>query len=341
MIDWFSGLIGYDASNVTNGRVIKLSRDGEILSEFTAWDEARGSYDSNLLVKADASSLEMMKAGRDLGFLCSSNCLKLSGNPTKFLQGHNILGPSVGDLGPILQMTCRNLPESLRPLDCDSEVLPSVKRTRMDITVMIDLGDHATVHDWLSHAATETRSRHGRAQQSGGTVYWGKNSTRWALKAYCKACELKQHPCKYHVTDEIMEWASRLLRLELVLRRPELKDRDRLDESLVFDFLQRIEVGMIKTTFSLSGCKLSKAARMTFKLWVMGEDVCTGVSRPTFYRQRREILDEIGVDISLTPSEQVKRLDTEGMDRNLFDVEVLKDRVIVEGPVSLPRLRFG
>lgn len=340
MIDWFSGLVGYDASNVTNGRCIKLSREGEILSEYEIWDDARGSYDSNLQVKQDLASSQMLQASKDLGFLCSPYCLRISGNPTKFLQGHNIIGPSVSKLGPVIQAATRQLPESLRPLDCDSEILPAVMRSRVDVTVMVNLGDHKTVHDWLAHAAVETRSRHGRAQQSSGTVYWGKNSRRWALKAYCKHCEVKQHPGNFVFTDEVMSWTEGLLRIELVLRRPELKDRGTLSEDILWEFMRRIEVGVMKPG-NPNGDNLAGVARDIFRLWILGMDIKSDKPRATFYRLRREILEKVGVDISLTPTEQMQKLESSGFDRNLFDVEILKRRVVTEAPEDLQKSLFG
>lgn len=339
MLDWFAGLVGYDASNVINGQVIKVSPAGEIIWQSDAWEEAKGSYESNIQIRQDVASTEMFKASNEQGFLCSHNCLRISGNPTKFLQGHNILGPSVSYLGKIVQAAIRQLPQSIRPIDCDSDILPAVRRTRVDLNVMVDLGDHQTVHDWLSHAALETRSRHGRAQQSSGTVYWGKNSTRWALKAYCKRCELEKHPSKFPLSNDVLEWAGRLLRIELVLRRPELRDRGTLHEDIIWDFMRRIEVGVMKTV-NLQDTNLPSQVKNTFKLWIVGMDVRSDTPRATFYRQRRLILDAIGVDISLSPTEQMQKLEATGFDRNLFDIDVLKSKVVTECPEDLQKTLF-
>jgi len=342
MLDWFAGLVGYDASNVTNGRVINLSPEGEIDWQVDRWESATGSYESNMRIKQDSASSEMFKASRELGYLCSPLCLRIEGNPTKFLQGHNIVGPPVSMLGSIVQAAVRSFPGTLRPLDCDSDILPAVKRSRVDVTAMVDLGDHKTVHEWLTHAGQETRSRHGRAQTSGSTVYWGKNSTRWALKAYCKQCELKEHPPKYPLSEDVLEWSGRLLRIELTLRRPELKDRGTLDESLIWEFMQRVEVGIMKTV-EIEGANLPRQVRDTFRLWLSGFDVKSDRPIRTFYWQRKKILEEIGIDISLSPTEQMKKLEDSGFDRNLFDIEVLKSRVVDEReyPEDLRKSLFG
>lgn len=339
MLDWFSGLVGYDASNVVNDRVMKLSAEGEVKWERAGWTEAQGSHDTNIMVMQDCASLDMYRASNELGFLCSPRCLRISGNPTKFLQGHNILGPSVSDLGPVIQAATRGLPEIIRPLDCDSEVLPAVQRTRVDVTVMVDLGSHEVVHEWLNHAAQETRSRHGRAQQSGQTVYWGQHSTRWTLKAYCKRCELEKHGSKFPLQQDILEWTGKLLRIELTLRRPELKDRGTLDESVIWEFMQRIEVGIMKGGDIEALYSLPRQVRDTFSSWLIGRNVRQDRPARTFYRQRRLIKDAIGVDISLDPSTQQQQLQA-SFDRDLFDIDVLRSRVVSEGPNALQQSLF-
>lgn len=335
MLDWFAGLVGYDASNVRNGRVLRLAPDGTIESDRDAWVSAVGSYDTNLQVMADVPTEAMRGASDVLGFLCSSPCLRVSGNPVKWLQGHNIWGPSVSLLGPVIQDMARKLPENVRPLDCDSDTLPSVKRTRVDVNVMVDLGSHQVVHDWLNHAALETRSRSGRALQSDTTVYWGKHSTRWSLKAYCKHCELLARPPAYPISAGTMEYCRQLLRIELCLRRPELRDRGTLSEEIVWEFFRRIEIGVMKPGMDANISKLPMVVRGVLSTWMLGGDVKQGIARRTFYKYRRMLLDAAGVDISLSPVEQLDKLEGTRFDRDLFDANVLRSRVVTRPPDSL------
>src|ERR1700756_2629886 len=186
MLDWFSGYVGYDASGLEVGRFFEVDRHGEQVRCVPRWETAVGSFEAGVQVTRGLAPDPMLADGRRLGFLCSPDALRISGNPSKFLQGHNVAGPSVSLLGTVLQALVRSFGEGLRPADCDAAPLPAVHRSRVDVTTAVDLGSHQAVHEWLQLAATTTRSRHGRALDASGTVYWGKNSTRWALKAYCK-----------------------------------------------------------------------------------------------------------------------------------------------------------
>ena len=243
MIDWFSGYVGYDGSGIATGRFFEVDRHGELVKQLRRWETARGSYEAGVQVTQGTATEQMVQHARDQGFLCSPSVLRISGNPAKFLQGHNAAGPSVSALGPVVQAVVRAFGEGLRPQDADDPRLPAVQRSRVDVTTAVDLDSHQAVHDWLTQAAALTRSRHGRAMDSSGTVYWGKHSRRWALKAYCKHCELKKHPpADESLLPDLLEWTRTHLRIELCLRRPELKDRGSLDESVIWEFFERLEV---------------------------------------------------------------------------------------------------
>ena len=388
MLDWFGGLIGYDASAIELGRVLRLDRAGAIVSERETWERAEGSFESGVQVTRDHPSLQMVRAARRHGLLCSDDVLRVSGNPSKFLQGHNLIGPSVAKLGPLVQAMVRRFPGELHPPDCECDVLPTVRRCRVDIAVMVDLGDHDTVHEWLYQAGSASRSRHkeygGAAMMKGGvgdrdgTVYWGWKSTRWKLRAYCKWCEVRDHspglfgggseslPCvsperacdgvgashgsrgegalvgaqSGRFGSAVEDWTRRMLRIELVLFTPEMVNRGTLDESLVWEYLSRVEFGVMKPMSKVS-TELSARESDAFMTWVSGHDLRDGKrSRASFYRLRRVILDKVGVDIALPASEEVKKLEPARLERDLFDVKELASRVANRVPDELQRSLF-
>lgn len=330
MIDWYSGLVGYDGSALKLNKLLELTPGGEIKWSSERKLEARGSYDNAVLLGRSVPNRNMLAATRDYNLVCSPVCLYISGNPSKFLQGHNVFGPPVASLGPVIRAVIRALPGEVRPSDADSPLLPSVGRTRVDITTSVDLGTHKLVHEWLKTAATNTRSRHGRALVSGDTVYWGQHSRRWTMKAYCKACELREHgPGDLVFRSELEQYCQGQLRLELTLRGMELKPRGALNESLIWDFMDRIEVGVMKANINPDGVHpdLPGIVQFTLTRWIAGEDVRHSLSKPTFYRHHRIILDQLGLDISLNYEKKT-------VERIVFDLDYLKAHEIKVVPSS-------
>jgi hypothetical protein len=261
----------------------------------------------------------------------------VSGNPVKFLQGHNAAGPSVADLGPVLQALVRKFGEGFRPVDADEPILPAVHRSRVDITTAVDLGSHQAVHDWLTWAGKATRSRHGRALDAKGTIYWGAGSRRWTLKAYCKHCELKVH--RPEVADalfgELLDWTRTHLRVELQLRRPELKDIGTLSESLIWTYAHKIEVGAMKVKEHAAE-NLSPRSKAALQLWYQGNALEVFFPKTTLYRYRSEILKLTGVDVLLPRAEQ-----SEGGEATLLSLDELQSREVRVVPERIQRSLFG
>jgi hypothetical protein len=339
MLDWFSGYVGYDASQLRLGEFFEVDPHGAVVKRRPRWETARGSYSSSIQLTCAAATEQMLTHGRSLGFLCSSAVLQVSGNPTKFLQGHNVTGPSVSQLGPMLQAVARALGEGMRPPDADDPALPAVQRSRVDVTTACDLGSHQAVHDYLRHVAATGRSRHGRALDSSGTVYFGKHSTRWALKFYCKHCELRAHPPEVsaELLADLLEWTRTHLRIELVLRRPELKNRGTLSESIIWEFFQRLEISAMAPKYDPKE-GLRVPVKLALAAWYEGHDLAVMLPRRTLYRYRREILDANGIDVLLPRASQ-----PEGASRALLSMDELRAREVKpsEAPSRIQRSLFG
>jgi hypothetical protein len=338
MIDWFTGYVGYDASLMPIGRFWEVDRHGSVVRERPRWETAEGSFKSGVQVTKAMPTDPMRESAKQFGFLCAEDVLKISGNPAKYLQGHNVTGPSVSQLGPVVQGLVRAFPEDLRPHDADSLVLPAVHRSRVDVNTLVDLGSHQAVHDWLTLAETKTRSRHGRAVNSDGTVYWGQHSTRWAMKAYCKHCELQKHPpADQELYRELLEWTRTFLRIELVLRRPELKDRGTLDESIIWEFFAKLELSTMRAkTYSEAKSVLSTGMKASLALWYSGTDIKCFLPHRTFYRHRKEILAVTGIDLSRPYVDQ-----DAGAAAVLLGMDELFKREVKEIPSRIQRSLFG
>jgi hypothetical protein len=337
MLDWFSGLIGYNSTVLRLGLILELYPDGEEKWRREKPIETRGSFASQLLLGRKSPTDDMLIASKKYDLICNSlNVLWLSGNPSKFIQGHNAFGPSVSSLAPVLMQVVKGLPEKNRPLDVNDTRFPAIHRNRVDITLMINMGSHKIVHEWLNTAAMSTRSRHGRPQVSGTTVYWGKHSTRWTMKAYCKLCEIREHRTEFEPVEAynpVSEYVENQLRLELTLRTPELKEKGTLNESLIWDYMNRIEVGIMKK--DIVKPNLKPAVMWCLTAWLRGEDVRMSFPRKTYYRYRSIIKDEVGVDISLPCTGQEKIIE-----RKQFDLDYLKANEVKNVPNHLQGYLF-
>lgn len=367
MLDWYSGLIGYDASNMKLGVIYEVDCDGVKVWSVEPWKKAKGSYESSVQVKRDSSTREMrvdadelmdsrsVAGEEDVGKGCPAVVLKVSGNPVKFLQGHNVFGPSVSQINEVLQAFVRALPGELRPVDADKEGLPVRYSSRLDVNVMVDLGSHGIVHDWLEHAQRESSTGHKhrvegfgggnyRSGLTGGkSVVWGPKSRHWSMKAYCKLCELEKHkPADGKLYAFAKEFVESCVRIELTLRRPAIKKLERdegyrvlgMDESIVWEFFEKIKFSVMQANVIKLGGNLKPAVENVLTLWLAGYDVKSHLPHNTFYRHRRVILEEVGVDISLSP------FDGKVIEKAKFDLSFLKDHEVKEIPRHLQKWLF-
>ena len=84
MIDWVTMKISCDhVGIISNGSVVKVSKDNEIEWTSLSWLPVAGSHDSNIVIRS-----------------LSDSQLEISGNPAKWLQGHNLFGTN--DLNALL-----------------------------------------------------------------------------------------------------------------------------------------------------------------------------------------------------------------------------------------------
>ena len=331
MLDWFSGKVGYNGLDLKLNRLLEVTPDGEINWDFERPVSAKGSFESAIQIRRDFATEDMLTASDKHNLLVNYVCLNLSGNPSKFLQGHNVFGPKVEALGPVLTATVRGLPAEVRPSDADNPLPPALHRNRVDITTSVHLGQHAHVHEWLKFVAKSSSSRHkGTSMLSGNTVYWGKQSSRWSMKAYCKFCELDAHPpADLKFKDQLKQYCEGHLRLELTLRTLELQDRGTLDESLIWEYFKRINIGEMEIDMEkIQNVKLSRSAKLTLNEWLAGKEVKYDLPKRTFYNHRKNILEATGLDISLpVPSEKT-------LDKVKFDLDYLVANEIKEIPAT-------
>lgn len=290
-----------------------------------------GSFDSRIQLKTSGSL-----NGQHTHLL-------FSGNPVKFLQGHNIFGSC--DLNYLMTKTFEKLLANpllgLRPTELEMQRIRSghYSLSRVDINQSYHLANREEVLTWLRAAGDSARLRYrGSGLFSGETLYLGKKSRRWALKLYSKGHEINARghelPKELQI-PELLHFADRCLRVEAVIRSMELKRRGLNTASawsvesatmLLKDFIGHIEV---TGAFMLPNdvlASLPSHLKPVYELWIRGADMRNQYSKTTFYRHRRALLQyDIDIAIVLGP--------------DLSNVVPLC-RVLEAVPVSIPQWAY-
>lgn len=331
MIDWltFRALCQHEG-RIHGGRVVSVTREGDVDWEVPKWLPVRGSHDATIQVRSSSNE---------------PGWLEVSGNPVKFFQGHNVFGTD--DLHGLCIETMFSLVEmlGLKPTveDVESWRKGVIQLGRVDVTHSYALGNRDRVRTAI-RALSEfsyLRKRGRGSLTKEGTVYWGKGSRRWSLKAYCKGDEIeaKGHrlPAGLQETS-IPRFADDLLRVELQLRAMELKrlllnlaanwDEQRPNEvySAFLESLQISEAAML-TADTLEG--LSPRLQLAYQAWKDGHDLRQVFPPRTFYRYRKELLVN-GVDIAVKqPREETPS--------NVIPLRIVLNAV----PVTVPDWAIG
>jgi hypothetical protein len=286
------------------GQLLEVSPDGEIVKRRGLPVQHRGSYDTTLQV-----------ASRD------GEQLYLSGNAGKFFQGHNVFG-SVDAWGLWLAAGIHvgQVHKRMFPSAFGAQLFSPPRFTRVDLTRSYRFPSPAQAREWLRDVAASARSRHGGALAKGGTVYFGKHSTRWSFKVYEKGDELqvkgKGHGLSAQLSEHdrklLTDWAGGVVRFELTLRSPELvKLGQQWDPGTVWhEYYERLtwnrNVDVSEELDMVDKAKLTLPQAGYLARWRLGEDLRLIVSKPTFYRTRRALLAAVGVDIASAPPPREK-----------------------------------
>ncbi|TLX51788.1 Replication-associated protein G2P [Pseudoalteromonas ruthenica] len=346
MIDWLTAVIPVRHRYINNGHIISVDRFGEEEWHTHKRNTCRGSFESAIQICSNDIT-ECHQFAQNLF---------IDGNPTKFLQGHNVAGTD--DVCLLAFLTVNAIFQQFELYDIayqDGEYTPvrfahghaivvnefterSIKNgnfsiKKIDINYMFELENQNDVDAYIDACAEKTRTRHGRALNSKGTVYWGKHSRRWAIKLYSKYNELlrggKGHTLPQElINSPLLDYCRAKLRFELRLMKTELRklalaffDAEEFKasffntpvtddegntfnltpESLFNRYIARIDMNAQVPITGRKSLQLPTKVRGTYELWRTGHNVRDIISRPTFYRHRKE-LAQFGIDISLPPA---------------------------------------
>lgn len=312
--DWLTVRFPYSSGHEINGgRVVYVNRSGQIDYQLDRRLKLVGSHESAIQVRTHGDTLEV------------------SGNPTKFLSGHNLYG--CNNLRMVCLLFAYGVWEKLglEPLERDFArwFVGDVRISRVDVTRMYRPADAPPgwVPKWLSIASSVAHGGHqrvtNRGAYEGNTLYVGQHSRRVSLKLYDKAAELRRHPPQWPdgISKEGGEaWAASLLayardtlRVEVTLRTLELKDRHldtvaswspQVGEAILDERIRKLTMleGLTMTDDELND--LPRNLRAPYRMWLAGDDLREVYSRRQFYRHRAALLP-YGIDIAHVRPRQV------------------------------------
>ncbi len=282
---------------INGGHIVTFNEHGEKVLTLDLSLKVLGSYASGVQVRTRGSTLE------------------ISGNPTKWLQGHNVFGSDNirGLLVKLGQEVCEKLELPIVEHDLRVWRAGAVQLSRLDVKRMYRFPS-GMVPGWLSVASAAARGGHQRVTNrgafEGNTLYVGQHSRRISLKLYDKAAELKKHPIGDIIASEYRDklalWASDTLRVEVTIRGMELKDR-LMHHAAVWtpelaDAVLDERIGKLSMLDNLTLADdvveaIPKRLLPVYEMWRSGHDLSVVYSRAQFYKHRAA-LKEHGIDIA-------------------------------------------
>lgn len=304
MIDWLSASFRYDGPPIATLTLRKEMGSDRFTPGPSSPHFVEGSYSAKMSV------------------LCMGGRLYISGNPCKFLTGQNVYGSN--DIHALLDRVfhaiCRAL--DLPPCLAAQRAITQghVKLSRVDCTFSYHVGSDDDCAAWLEAMGRACHVRfRGRGHFDSGmcSLMYGlqikegkkpKASRRSTFKFYNKFRELAVHRPRVPnaLYEEIRAQSLGKVRGEAVFRGLELKtlnlDRSRKwDEStplkLHRQWIDKMEIAENYSLKDAEELKLPRRLQAAYHFWSTGIDPRAMLSKPTFYRHRRDLLDH-GIDIA-------------------------------------------
>lgn len=311
MIDWLTLRVvsGYVPAA---GAVLSLTPDGEIEWRIAKRTQVEGSHSSSV-------SLRTVGWVKSLG-----GNLEISGNPVKFLQGHNLFGTS--DLQGLVSAFVRAVYARIgyQPSEAELAAIDQGKcwLTRIDVNRNADFGTKPRALNAIRALSECSHLSHrGRGSLvAEGTCYWGQRSRYFSLKAYAKGVELQKHklPDTLPNRNQLIGYSEGIVRREATIWVRELRRRGLewvcnwatskvTPDSLFDELFGRLSIAEATMRVQDNTEAIPPRLRAVYQLWRDGYDVRALVSRPTFYRHRKALLAH-GVDIAVKQPRDVSNV---------------------------------
>lgn len=286
---------------VNDGRVFAVDEDGVIEWEVERAFEFEGSHDSRVKIQSDGWTV------------------RLSGNVGRFHRRDNIFGFALdevmGKANRILEVFELPSFEKGQPfLEYGSPYFKFTGAffTRLDLTANFSVGCGANVAPFMQHLAAQSVSRMRTGSfPDGYTVDYGRGSKYWYAKAYAKYHQLTSRQQKKR--SPLPEVVAFVEAVGMVRFEATLKSRFLIQNGL--RYWGAIDMNKLTRVFNEKAevIRREKAAYEsldqmfeqlpaellgTALAWKMGKDLPRMMKRATYYRHRRRLVDEFGIDVS-------------------------------------------
>ena len=325
MIDWITGKfsITHNPDVLRSGQSVRTKIvDGVELIEYDIANRLsiQGSYDSSITIRSHTDGV-----------------VEISGNPAKFLQGHNVFGTN--DLkylvAKLIDRLCQIDELELNPTDDEYEAIQTggYFLTRVDVNEHFSFPSAAVARSWLRAAGNSANMKfRGAGVFKEGTLYFTPQSRRFVPKIYFKYDEISSKDKKHRLPDELLQvkelvdYAEKSLRFEIKVLSTQLAEwglnvgcnwTNETPTMLIREqFIDKLQLSANMPIDNEVLNKLPKNLRLTYTAWVNGEDLRKVLSRPTFYRYKTKFL-EYGIDISIVKDVEAQQSNVVPMIRYL------------------------
>lgn len=305
MIDWVTGkfCITHNPEVLRSGQSIRTKIvDGVETIEYDIANRlsVKGSHDATITIRSH-----------------TDNTVEISGNPAKFLQGHNVFGTN--DLkylvAKMIDKLCMIDELELKPTDVEYENIQQgiYHLSRVDVNEHFAFPSAQVARAWLRAAGNSANMKfRGAGLFKEGTLYF--EGKRYIPKIYFKYDEINSKDKSHRLPDELLqipeliEYAEKSLRFEIKILSTQLKDwmlhlgcnwdADTATMLINDQFISKLQLSANMPIENEVIESLPKNLRLTYTAWVNGEDLRQVLSRPTFYRYRTRLM-EYGIDISI------------------------------------------
>ena len=305
MIDWVTGKfwITHNPDVLRSGQSIRTKIvDGVELIEYDIANRlsVKGSHDASITIRSHTDGM-----------------VEISGNPAKFLQGHNVFGTN--DLkylvAKMIDKLCMMDKLELKPTDVEYENIQQgiYHLSRVDVNEHFAFPSAQVARAWLRAAGNSANMKfRGAGLFKEGTLYF--EGKRYIPKIYFKYDEINSKDKSHRLPDELLqipeliEYAEKSLRFEIKILSTQLKDwmlhlgcnwdADTATMLINDQFISKLQLSANMPIENEVIESLPKNLRLTYTAWVNGEDLRQVLSRPTFYRYRTRLM-EYGIDISI------------------------------------------